>query len=357
MYNSLKKALIISLALLFFAGSQFSASADESAAAASPAWRDYFMAAGYLHLKKGEFAKAEEFFEKVYADNRKDVEAGIALAKVYIAKGDRSAMLRMLAGISRKNPKNAVARKAFGKAALSIGNIPFANRELKAACELQPEDAEAHALYGSALWKIGEFDEASAIFKKACELDKKYCSPAVAVSATALYKGGKYDEALQSIEKNRNKAKGGYSQLVMKLRSNLYEKLSADKPFSAYIKLFGGYDTNAVYDPEMTDVTVAEEKAAPALKVSGFLGWTPLIMGGHTLGGDISASRNNYFDTSTSDDDALNPTEKGNAADFNSTGIRSAVRYRYSFSAFGKKQNLLAKYIFGLMLFDGGLLV
>lgn len=304
--------------------------------------RDYLLAQGLVILKTGQNQDAIPAFEDLRKKFPEDPELTALLGELYLSKGDISKSLRLFAESASKWQGNAGLRKRYGVVALMAGNLPVAQRELSAALELKPQDAEALALLGTALWKLDEQTLAAEKFKAACEINKNYCELSLAAESSSLYKKAAYEQALETLETKDFDA-AEFDGLFDDIRRAAYERLSLDKPLSAFIRTGAGYDSNAIYDPEISGKALAEQKSSPFFSFSGGLGATPLLLGFHSLGGDLSASRNFYLNDS--------------ADDFDATSLRLSPRYRYSYKLFGIKQNILFRYVFNMMMFDGGPLV
>ncbi|GAB4289619.1 MAG: hypothetical protein Kow0090_02390 [Myxococcota bacterium] len=259
-----------------------------------------------------------------------------------IEEGERGGALRTLADAASNCPDDAGIRKAYGSLALKIGNLPVAVRELTINSDRAPDDSETLALLASALWRLDEGEEALNKLKRACELDNGYCPLFFLTDIAYSYHSGDLDAAAEKLDKGKEFACGGcdYERSFYRFKAAVYEKLALDPPFYAFIRTGAGYDSNAVYDPGIPELSLAEKISAPFVALAGAFGATPLISSRNALGGDLSASRRWYL-TETADD-------------FSSLSFRATARYRYLYSFFGVRQNLLVRYVFSAVLLDGG---
>jgi tetratricopeptide (TPR) repeat protein len=76
------------------------------------------------------------------------------------------------------------------------------------ATELQPGDADSHAFYARSLMWAGRCAEAAEAVRTALRLDPQYVEgPYLNLLGRALFVGGRYEEAIETFERNR--ARGG----------------------------------------------------------------------------------------------------------------------------------------------------
>lgn len=187
------------------------------------------------HEDLGKLDRARDILEAEVQKNPREVDALLALSRVYFTIGDVRARTEdeKLAAYDRGRqiakraielaPKNADAHFFYGantgrwgqtKGVLrSLFLLPTVKEELKTIFELDPDHAQGHALAGNVYLELpaiagGSVKKAEEHFRKAMAVEPRYTALRIGL-AKALIRKGQYAEARRELESVLNEKSPG----------------------------------------------------------------------------------------------------------------------------------------------------
>jgi tetratricopeptide (TPR) repeat protein len=215
-----------------------------------------------------------------------DVDAHLALAKVYLEAGPVTLAIPELQKVLKVRPNNAEAHSGLGVALTARGEPDEAIAHFQRALEIKPDYAEAYDHLGAALAHRGEFDEAIAQCRRALEIKPDYAEAHNNLGA-ALVGRGRVDEAMshyrRALEIKPDYAEAHYNLGLalagcgrIKEAIEHYQKSLQPKP--DYAEALNELAWLRATCPEATfrDGTAAIELAQRAIRLSG--GKTPEML-------------------------------------------------------------------------------
>ncbi len=130
----------------------------------------YFLGEGYIALK--DFANAEAVFRKILDRDAEDLEALLALNKIYTETNDHQKSIETLRQMARLNPQRA--RDYYHRIAelsLKLYEDAQAVEFASMMVDLNPSDANAHARLGQIYAQMQDLPRAADEYRTALELD------------------------------------------------------------------------------------------------------------------------------------------------------------------------------------------
>ncbi len=183
---------------------------------------DVFHMLGQIHHDKGDFGRAQEYFETAVRLNPHYTDALLALAVIYneLGKYEDSTRIQAFARKHMEKHEDSVDPFVKGKIAnmhadlASVymeANLPDeAIHEYKRALVLCPQFADLQTRLAHVYREIGQYEEAKSSYEKAIELNKHYLPARIHLGLLLLRAGDKagareqWTKALETDPENRS---------------------------------------------------------------------------------------------------------------------------------------------------------
>lgn len=140
----------------------------KKAAAADPTKAEPWLMLAEIHMRKADYASAEENLKKVINDvDPENTSAKLALAKVFRFTDKEDQAIQLLRRVLEKEPNNVTALGALVETYYSLDRLDDARKEAETFLRVAPGNVYANSLLGAILLKQGKYSEAVVYLTKA----------------------------------------------------------------------------------------------------------------------------------------------------------------------------------------------
>jgi tetratricopeptide (TPR) repeat protein/predicted Ser/Thr protein kinase len=215
----------------------------ERAVERDPAYAAAWMGLGSTLDLKGEFLSLPELSERAIEALRRAIalDPGLALAhsrlgSAYLSRQRYEDALRAVQEAVRLDPSLAVARAMLGRVHwFGLGQFAEGIRELEVAASLNVEGGYAFLQLSLLYALTGDFRKAEVAARRAIDLQERYVSGKEGLQIVgahlrlgyALYRQGRYDEAIREYERELSFVSSGDHALRDRATIEAHQKLSA----------------------------------------------------------------------------------------------------------------------------------
>jgi Flp pilus assembly protein TadD len=119
---------------------------------------------------KAEFAKATEYWGKIYAKNTKDAQTALNFARNLKAQGEKEQALAVLQHASGANPTHKGIAGEYGRLLLEFNHITHAEKLLELADDPINPDWKVVSARGTVFAKQSQYSKAVPLFERALQL-------------------------------------------------------------------------------------------------------------------------------------------------------------------------------------------
>jgi tetratricopeptide (TPR) repeat protein len=152
---------------------------------------------GLVHLKKGNYLKAEEEFRTVLSLDGHFPRIHEALGEALLRQKLPVQAIGELRRALRLDPYSSAAHRLVGNALLQTLNAAEAFQELTMAVDMDPRDDTAWHLCGEALLRLKRYDEAEQYIRKSLSLNPRSPDASASYGFICLHRG-EYAKALRA---------------------------------------------------------------------------------------------------------------------------------------------------------------
>ncbi len=163
----------------------------------SPQYADLWVNKGLVALKRGNEAKAKEFFIKALRYNQEQAQAYNNLGYVYYKDLSYGKAHDNFQRALKVNPDYIEARYNLALCFKDMGDKEKAKKELRTIIAVNAQIADAHAQLGAILHEEGSLEEAIAELSAAVQLDPKFADAWLELGNTQM-DAGNFGEASDS---------------------------------------------------------------------------------------------------------------------------------------------------------------
>jgi tetratricopeptide (TPR) repeat protein len=149
----------------------------------------------------GQTAKQKEYLEQLVAAYPNDERAHFALGGFYFGQQDLGQAIEQYKKATELAPSYSPAYNILGYAYRQQGDYTDAEQAFRKYIELIPNDPNPYDSYAELLLKMGKFDESIAQYRKALSVDPHFMPSRIGISADLTYMGkpGEADAELQKM--------------------------------------------------------------------------------------------------------------------------------------------------------------
>lgn len=195
----------------------------------------------------------------------------------------------------------ARVRAELGGALLTKGDLPAATEQLQQAVTLEPQNGRAQFMYGICLLRGGKIDEALQTIDRATSLDASLDPAGLFFKGVAAYRAGQLDEAKQLFQQAQS-ASADQAATINSWLATIEAAAKFTKPPVADLRVSLGYewdDNPAFLTNDLLDLNefigVDSEDTRATLQLRG--SWLPVRdRSGYTLQFTLQAAANQHAD-------------------------------------------------------------
>jgi tetratricopeptide (TPR) repeat protein len=123
-----------------------------------------------IYVSKGQLENAQDIYKDVLTRDPRSVTAQLGLAQLYAARGEFGSAAELARGAVSANPSNAAARLTLARTLIASGDIAGAEREIRLLHDSLPPTAAVEIQLGALFLARNERANAKAAFAKALTL-------------------------------------------------------------------------------------------------------------------------------------------------------------------------------------------
>ena len=200
----------------------------------------YFMNAIFAQYGKGDYSKAEKYFEKLTAMYPNDKRVWNELALCYFNQKNYPSAIENFRKSIELDSNFADPYNTLGYSYSRSDKYTEAEQSLKKYAELLPNAANPHDSYAEILMKQGKFDESIKEYQTALSIDPYFYASFIGLGTNYVFKGN-YEKGREQFQKLYD-VSSDYGRRTTALVSLAYSYIFEDKYNDAINELQKAYD-------------------------------------------------------------------------------------------------------------------